>query len=232
MVLLSQMYLAERMFIRKVFFKREARRRKICPSPILWEHLKVTASPRTAVGFLETKCLTAYGAHSSVRGLLFTIVSNGAMDKFGICFQWPNEHFHPRMLLLSVGNGTMKAPRNLQRRNELSAMGASAMRPVLIHQPLKKQVTPIQMARWILIATYRWNLKLNCEKRLATSRPVTVMSLTFFTVYRLAESPIWRVGDSPILDTQSGDFPVTLTAGSQYSITKISANWNTKSKRH
>jgi hypothetical protein len=48
----------------------------------------------------------ANGAHRSVSGLLF-------MNKFGICFQWRNELFKPR-ILFSVGNGAMNAPRNWQ----------------------------------------------------------------------------------------------------------------------
>ncbi len=45
-------------------------------------------------------------------------------------------------------------------------------------------------------------------------------------------SLISSVGDSPIIDTRSRRLPVSLIAGSQDSITKISANWNPKSKRH
>ncbi len=42
-----------------------------------------------------------------------------AMNKFGICFQWHNEHFKPKMLLFSVGNGALNAPRYWQWSNEL-----------------------------------------------------------------------------------------------------------------
>ncbi len=42
--------------------------------------------------------------------LLHTAVGNGAINKCGTCFQWRNEHFKPRMLLVSVGNGAIKTP--------------------------------------------------------------------------------------------------------------------------
>jgi hypothetical protein len=62
----------------------------------------------------------ADGAHSSVSAfyLIHTAVEKGATNHFGIFFQWRNEHFKRRMLLFSVGNSAMNAPRNWQRRNE------------------------------------------------------------------------------------------------------------------
>jgi hypothetical protein len=53
------------------------------------------------------------GTHNSASGLLITTyaaVGNGAVNKFGICFQWRNEHLKPRMLLFSVGNSAMNSP--------------------------------------------------------------------------------------------------------------------------
>jgi hypothetical protein len=49
--------------------------------------------------------------------LLQTAVGDGAMRKFGICFQWRNEHFKARMLFFSVGKGAMNAPRYWQPRD-------------------------------------------------------------------------------------------------------------------
>jgi hypothetical protein len=55
----------------------------------------------------------ANGVHTALSAAFFslhTAVGNGAMNKFGICFQWRNEHFEPRMLIFSVGIGAMSAP--------------------------------------------------------------------------------------------------------------------------
>jgi hypothetical protein len=51
--------------------------------------------------------------------MLKSVVGKGARNKFGSCCQWRNEHFKPRMLLFSLGNDAMKAPRYWQRHNEL-----------------------------------------------------------------------------------------------------------------
>jgi hypothetical protein len=52
----------------------------------------------------------AHTALSAPFYLLHTAIDKSAMNKFGICFQWRNEHFKPRMLLVSVGNGAIKTP--------------------------------------------------------------------------------------------------------------------------
>jgi hypothetical protein len=56
----------------------------------------------------------ANSALSSIIGFLFTstAVGNGAMNKFGVCLPWRNEHLKPRMLLFSVGNSAMNAEGN------------------------------------------------------------------------------------------------------------------------
>ncbi len=54
------------------------------------------------------KLPTAHTASAAFYSL-HTSVGNGAMNKFGICFQWRHEHFKPRMLLFSVGNDAMNA---------------------------------------------------------------------------------------------------------------------------
>ncbi len=121
MLLFSQMYL----FIRKVLLKREAGRfkEKSAHPPFFESPWKLQLH---LVNLLAIWRQSANGAHSPVSGLLCSVVSNGAMNEFGICFQWPNEHFNPRMLLFSEGNGAMKAPRIWQRRNECSTMVATA----------------------------------------------------------------------------------------------------------
>jgi hypothetical protein len=169
------MDLAESMFIRKVFLKRDARRfKEKCPHSPSCE--STWQLQRHLVQLLAIWRQSANAAHSSVSGLLCSIVSNGAMNEFGICFQWPNEHFNPRMLLFSEGNGAMKAPRNWQRRNECSTMVATA-RWDQCEFTSRWKVSPIHSARWIFIATYRWNLKLHCKIRFSTSRrPGTGMS--------------------------------------------------------
>jgi hypothetical protein len=124
MVLFSQMYLAERMFIRKVLLKREARRfKEKSANPPSWDAFESYSATSYSCWLFGNKVPTA---HTALSALLFTIVSNGAMNKLSIYFKWPNEHFNPRMLLFSVGNGDIKAPRNWQRRNECSAMVATA----------------------------------------------------------------------------------------------------------
>jgi hypothetical protein len=52
--------------------------------------------------------------------------ANGAMNKFGICYQWRNEHFKPRMLFFSVGSGAMNVMGYWQWRRERPAMFATA----------------------------------------------------------------------------------------------------------
>ncbi len=49
----------------------------------------------------------AHTALSAAFYLLHTAIDKSAMNKFRICFQWRNEHFKPRMLLVSVGNGAI-----------------------------------------------------------------------------------------------------------------------------
>ncbi len=76
---------------------------------MLWESFKVTASSRTAAGYLETNCQRRT---RSVSGVLITTYS---------CWQQHYENwnllpiaqwtFYARMLLFSVGNAAMNAPR-------------------------------------------------------------------------------------------------------------------------
>ncbi len=68
----------------------------------------------------------AYTALSAVFYSLHTVVGNGAINKFAICFQWRNEHFKPRMLLFYVGYGAMNAPWNWQHIIACSAMLATS----------------------------------------------------------------------------------------------------------
>jgi hypothetical protein len=98
---------AEIRFIRKVFIKERGEEvfRKIRLSLVLCE------SPLKLQRHLEQllaiwKQITN-SAHSSVHGLLLTTCScwQQRYEQFGSYCQWSNEHFKPRMLLFSVGNG-------------------------------------------------------------------------------------------------------------------------------
>jgi hypothetical protein len=74
-VLSNEIDPAEIRFIRKIFIKERGAEvfRKICPSAILREPFKATATPRTAVGYFETianagmkiHCAAAYSAIAS-----------------------------------------------------------------------------------------------------------------------------------------------------------------------
>jgi hypothetical protein len=110
-VLSSEMDLAEIRFVRKSFIKERGSEvfRKIRPSPILCETLKATPHLIQLLAFWKQ---IANGAHSSVRGLLFTSYSCWQRCYEQICFQWCNVHYKPRMLLFSVGNGRMNPPQN------------------------------------------------------------------------------------------------------------------------
>ncbi len=52
-------------------------------------------------------------------------VGDGAMYKHGTCSQWHREVFTIRMLVISVGNGAINAPRYWQQRNERSRILAT-----------------------------------------------------------------------------------------------------------
>ncbi len=75
---------------------------------------------RHLVQLLAIRILTANSTHS----LLFTKYCcwQWAMNKLGNCFRWCSPHLKPRMLVFSVGNGPMNAPRYWQRRNERSEL--------------------------------------------------------------------------------------------------------------
>ncbi len=159
-VLFSEMDLAESRFTRYAIIKgwggevsEKAARSPSCESP-----LKFRAPPCFLVGCLET---IANYAPSSVCGLLFTTytaVGNGAMNKFGNCSQWRSELLIPRMLLFSVGNSSMTAPRYWQRHNELvSDIGNGTQTGDSTHKmgnsvhPLKKPTHIYPTTWWIFI---------------------------------------------------------------------------------
>ncbi len=88
---------AEIRFIRKVFTKEKGAKvfRKIRPSPFLWESFKATAPPRTAAGYLETKC-QHWNENSWRRsqrrgcdGLFCRLCSNWINIAIGIIVQFP-----------------------------------------------------------------------------------------------------------------------------------------------
>jgi hypothetical protein len=93
-----------------------------------------TAPSRVALVLFGNKLPTAHTDLSVAFYLLHTVVGNGAMIQFGICFQWRNEHLKPRMLLFFVG----------KRRYELSAILATALCTLRDGrnsvQPLKKAI--------------------------------------------------------------------------------------------
>jgi hypothetical protein len=86
----SELYKSKRVNSADIF-------RKIRPSLILWEPLKATLPPRTAVGYLET---TGQRRTQLCQRPLFTTystaVGNGAMNKFEICLLWRYEHLRPK----------------------------------------------------------------------------------------------------------------------------------------
>jgi hypothetical protein len=80
--------------------------------------------------------------------ILKTLVGKGAINKFGSCCQWRNEHFKPRMLLFSVGNDAMNASRHRttaqwtplwywQRRSELLRRDFLAISFQIVHSCTK-----------------------------------------------------------------------------------------------
>ncbi len=97
-------------FVPKAFFKergaevfRNSARLPSCENPLKSLHHLVQLS--------AVRKRTANDAHASLDFYsLHTAVGNGAMNKFGSCCQLPNEHFKPRMLLFTVGNGAISAP--------------------------------------------------------------------------------------------------------------------------
>jgi hypothetical protein len=98
----SELDLAEIRFIRQVSLKSEARRflEKSACTPYCESPLKLRCQlVRLLAIWKQTN-----DAQSSVSGLfsLHTAVGNGAINKFGICFQWRNEHCKPRMLVFSA----------------------------------------------------------------------------------------------------------------------------------
>jgi hypothetical protein len=77
-----------------------------CESP-----LKI---PQHLVHMLAIRLPIAHTALSAAFYSLHIAIANGAMIKSGICFQWRNEHFEPRVLLFSVSNCAMNARRYWQ----------------------------------------------------------------------------------------------------------------------
>jgi hypothetical protein len=60
-------------------------------------------------------------------------VGNGAMHKFGNCFQWRGKLFIFKMLFFSIGNGAMNPPQYWQRRTKPSSLLTTALICLLIH---------------------------------------------------------------------------------------------------
>ncbi len=92
--------------MRREDFERENSARTPCfESPLkLQSHL---------LRLLETNC-QRYTDLSAAAYLLHTALGNGKMNIFGICMQQHNEHFKPRMLFFSLGNGALNALRYWQ----------------------------------------------------------------------------------------------------------------------
>ncbi len=127
--------------------KSEARRfKKSRPSPMLSESFKVTAPSLYGCWPFVNKLPKVYTDLSTAFYLLHTAIGNGAMNKFGNCSQWRSELLILRMLLFSVCNGAMYAPRYWQRCNERSTllenvpkMPSVSLRPVKLHNVFLSQ---------------------------------------------------------------------------------------------
>jgi hypothetical protein len=124
---------------------------KIRPSPILKELFKDSVPSRTAVGYKDHNCQrrTKLGKRAL---LLHTAIGNGATNKFGIRFQWRNEHFMacPLFFILCRQLRFERSKILATTQSKLPDVSICAMMPMTMLRPVQKhKVFPISTARRI-----------------------------------------------------------------------------------
>ncbi len=203
-VLSSYMDPAEIKFIRKDVIKERGAEvfRKIRPSFILWKPFKATAKSRTAVGYLKTNCQQPTQFYQRPFIPYIQLLATAHMNKFEICFQWCNDHFNPRMLLFSVGNGAMNTlwllataqltmPQYWQRRNELLRDGGFTKRMGNLSSAFKKADTsalppmPAHAMNLIPASKIRFRIANSCSRWLGIFEWLSQDGRLFLNTYQM-----------------------------------------------